>query len=190
MFNKILVALDTTESCNPLFEKALRLAQVSASDLLLLGVLEPSGDGTLPLLSYPEMTGYPPTNTESTLQLYQEHFEVCKAKSLAALSHYLDQAIAAGVQAEIKQELGDPSQVICDVAEAANAELIIVGSHGRRGLDEFLIGSVSNYVMHHAPCSVLIDRQAALQKEHAQAERTQQNAYANSTQKGASSIYK
>ncbi len=180
MFNKILVALDTAESCSPLFEKAMMLAQVTASDLILLGVLVPGGDGALPLSSFPEMTGYPLMNTDSTLQLYQEHFEARRAESLATLSRYLDSAIAAGVQAELRQELGDPGQVICNVAEAKNAELIIVGSHGRRGLDEFLVGSVSSYVMHHAPCSVLVDRDAVTQKK-----RTQKKAYAEQRKRGA-----
>jgi len=33
--------------------------------------------------------------------------------------------------------------------------VIMIGRHGRTGLAEFFLGSVSNYVMHHAPCSVL-----------------------------------
>lgn len=158
MFNKILVAIDTEESCDRLFERAMGLAQATASDLILLGVLVPGGDGTLPLLSYPETTSYPLTRVESAWQLYQERYEIYKDKGLAVLSRYLDRAIAAGVQAEIKQELGDPGEVICKVARAENAALVIVGSHGRRGFDEFLMGSVSSYVMHRAPCSVLIDR--------------------------------
>ena len=168
MFNKILVALDTEGARDHLFEKAMRLAQATASDLVLLGVLVPGKDDALSLFSYPEMTGYPLANVDSNLRIRQEHFEACKAKSLAALSHYLDEAIASGIQAKLKQELGDPGRTICHVAKAENAALIIVGSHGRRGLDEFLMGSVSSYVMHHAPCSVLVDREVVIQKEHGQ----------------------
>lgn len=164
MFNKILVAIDTEESCDLLFEKVMKLAQATNSNLVLLGVLASGGDGTLPLLSYPEMTGYPLTNVDSAWQLYQDRYEGYKAKALAVLGGYLDRAIAAGVQAELKQELGDPGEVICKVAKAENAELIIVGSHGRRGFDEFLMGSVSNYVMHRAPCSVLVNRQSVDQQ--------------------------
>jgi len=160
MFNKILVALDSQESCDSLFEKARTLAQATQADLVVLSVLAPDGDAVLPLLSYPAMNpaimGYPLTATDAVWDEYQRRYEAYKAKSLAMLTRYCDQAIAAGIQAKLSQETGEPGRVICDVAKAENADLIIVGSHGRKGLAEFLIGSVSSYVMHRAPCSVLV----------------------------------
>ncbi|MGB7084989.1 MAG: universal stress protein [Phormidesmis sp.] len=159
MFNKVLVALDTEESCSFLFEKALALAEATASDLVLLGVLTLDGGGTLPPLSYPAATGYPLTTIDSAWEIYRERYEAYKSKEEAVLKRYLDQAIAAGIQAELRQETGDPGKIVCDVAKAENADLIIVGSHRRRGLNEFLMGSVSSYVMHRAPCSVLVVHQ-------------------------------
>jgi nucleotide-binding universal stress UspA family protein len=53
---------------------------------------------------------------------------------------------------------GTPKRVILDEAEAWDADLIVVGSHGRRGLDRFLLGSVSQAVALHASCSVEIVR--------------------------------
>ncbi len=53
---------------------------------------------------------------------------------------------------------GSPKQVILDEAEDWDADLIVVGSHGRRGLDRFLLGSVSQAVALHASCSVQIVR--------------------------------
>ncbi|MGF1516635.1 MAG: universal stress protein, partial [Nodosilinea sp.] len=49
-----------------------------------------------------------------------------------------------------------PGRVICTLAKTWAADLIVVGSHRRKGLSELFLGSVSNYVMHHAPCSVLV----------------------------------
>ena len=46
--------------------------------------------------------------------------------------------------------------MICDIASAWNADLIVMGRHGRLGLEELLMGSVSNYVTHHAHCAVLV----------------------------------
>jgi nucleotide-binding universal stress UspA family protein len=51
---------------------------------------------------------------------------------------------------------GDPVTTVC---EAGNShELIVVGSHGRKGLDRFLLGSVSHGIVHQAGCSVLVVR--------------------------------
>jgi nucleotide-binding universal stress UspA family protein len=54
--------------------------------------------------------------------------------------------------------IGDPRQIILDRAEAWPADLIVLGSHGRSGLDRILIGSVSETVAIHAHCSVEVIR--------------------------------
>ena len=56
---------------------------------------------------------------------------------------------------------GDPGSAILDAAKAFRADLIVVGSHGRSGLGRFLLGSVSDRVVRHAPCSVQVVRPAA-----------------------------
>jgi nucleotide-binding universal stress UspA family protein len=61
------------------------------------------------------------------------------------------------VTTEIVPE-GDPRTAILDAAEKWPADLIVVGSHGRSGLDRFLLGSVSERVVRHAPCSVEVVR--------------------------------
>ena len=53
---------------------------------------------------------------------------------------------------------GDPRTAILDAADKWPAELIVVGSHGRSGLDRFLLGSVSERIVRHAPCSVEVVR--------------------------------
>jgi nucleotide-binding universal stress UspA family protein len=52
--------------------------------------------------------------------------------------------------------MGDPVATVCDVGNSY--DLIVVGSHGRKGLDRFLLGSVSHGVVHRAGCSVLVVR--------------------------------
>jgi nucleotide-binding universal stress UspA family protein len=54
--------------------------------------------------------------------------------------------------------IGDPRSAILDQAQAWPADLIVLGSHGRRGLDRFLIGSVAESVAIHAHCSVEVIR--------------------------------
>lgn len=53
-------------------------------------------------------------------------------------------------------ELGRPAQVIIDTADTWNADLIVVGSHGRGFWGRLTLGSVSDAVLHHAKCSVLV----------------------------------
>ncbi|MBE9205221.1 universal stress protein [Nostoc sp. LEGE 06077] len=64
-------------------------------------------------------------------------------------------AIAKGVAAEFTQELGDPSRMICEVARTWKADVIVISRRGLSGISELFLGSVSNYVLHYAPCSVL-----------------------------------
>jgi len=58
-------------------------------------------------------------------------------------------------------EEGDPKTKIIEAAAAWNADLIVVGSHGRSGVDRFLLGSVSEAVARYAPCSIEIIRDAS-----------------------------
>lgn len=64
----------------------------------------------------------------------------------------------AGFRVNTSIEEGEPRTAIVDYAERVKADLIVVGSHGRRGLSRLLLGSVSEYVARHAPCSVEIVR--------------------------------
>lgn len=64
----------------------------------------------------------------------------------------------AGYRVETAIEEAEPRTGIVDYAERVKAELIMVGSHGRRGLPRLLLGSVSEYVARHAGCSVEIVR--------------------------------
>lgn len=64
----------------------------------------------------------------------------------------------AGYRVQTAIEEGEPRTAIIDYAEQVKADLIVVGSHGRRGLSRLLLGSVSEYVARHAPCSVEIVR--------------------------------
>jgi nucleotide-binding universal stress UspA family protein len=66
---------------------------------------------------------------------------------------------AAGftVSTEVSPE-GDPPRAILKEAAAWPADLIVVGSHGRSGLERVLLGSVSDRVVRHAPCSVHVVR--------------------------------
>jgi nucleotide-binding universal stress UspA family protein len=64
----------------------------------------------------------------------------------------------AGYKTQTAVEEGDPKSKIVDQAKNWKADLIVMGSHGRKGIDRFLMGSVAETVSRHASCSVQIVR--------------------------------
>jgi nucleotide-binding universal stress UspA family protein len=65
---------------------------------------------------------------------------------------------AAGFQVHVVIEEGEPKTTILEKAAEWGADVIFMGSHGRKGIDRFLIGSVAQAVLRHAHCSVEIVR--------------------------------
>jgi len=55
-------------------------------------------------------------------------------------------------------EVGDAADAICRAAERLGVDVVIVGSHGHTGLARLFLGSVSEHVVRHAPCTVLVVR--------------------------------
>ncbi|MFN6535318.1 MAG: universal stress protein [Nostoc sp. EkiNYC01] len=153
MFKKILVALDRSEVGQKVFDQALGLANLTQASLMLLHVLSPEEDGSpyVPMVS--NFDYYPGLNNQS-FELYQKQWETFKNKGIHMLQSFSAQANTAGITTEFTQNLGNPGRIICDLARSYGADLIVMGRRGRFGLTELFLGSVSNYVLHHAPCSV------------------------------------
>ncbi len=155
MYDRILVALDSSDLSRDVLKQAIILAQSVKAKLTLLHVLS-SDEGispSMPLIPVPE---YYPSLSVATLELYQEQWKAFQAKSLALLERYRTEAETAGLTADCYQKVGRPGRTICEVAKAVKADLIMVGRRGHSGLNELIIGSVSNYVVHHASTAVLV----------------------------------
>jgi nucleotide-binding universal stress UspA family protein len=73
----------------------------------------------------------------------------------SVLADLAERARSAGVAVEIHGKAGAPADAICEVATEVEADLIVVGNKGMKGVRRVL-GSVPNSVAHQAPCSVLI----------------------------------
>ena len=160
MFKKILVAIyDSTMSRN-VFEAGLSLAKTTGASLMLLHVLSPEEKYNPGPFIYSELKYNP--NVEPILEAYREQWQKDEQQGREFLQSLTEEATKAGVKTEFKQILGYPGRNICEEAQTWSAELIVVGSRGLTGVQEMLLGSVSNYVTHHAPCSVLIVREDAL----------------------------
>jgi nucleotide-binding universal stress UspA family protein len=162
MFQKILVAIDDTESSQAIFEQALMLAkadrfsrgEATPTALMLVHVLTIVDD------FYPGDTfvGIP----ESAVRGYANRLEKREQAGIEKLRTLEATATAAGIPTEFTQNVGDPGKLICELAKTWNANLIVIGRRGLNGLSELLLGSTSNYVLHHAPCNVLTIQGTAL----------------------------
>ncbi len=147
MFNKILVAVDDSESSQAVLAQAILLAKTHQSTLMLLHVLVPTDD------VYP---GNPYVGTPaSVMEIYLDRWQKREQDGMAMLRALVAEVTAAGVPCESTQNMGDPGKSICALASSWTADLVVVGRRGVSGLNEFFLGSVSSYVLHHAPCHVL-----------------------------------
>lgn len=155
MFEKILVAVDTSPTSEVVFEKALSLAKLSNATLMITHILSPFEEGYPEIPVYPGVDSYYPVLYEEAAKVYAKQVEQFAQKSFEFVKGLTNQATAEGIPTEYTQNSGEPGRMICQLANNWGADVIILGRRGRTGLSELVLGSVSNYVLHHAPCSVL-----------------------------------
>ncbi|MCC0177775.1 universal stress protein [Waterburya agarophytonicola K14] len=154
MLNKILVALDYSETSQTVFNSALSLAKTTGAELMIMHILG-EDEPNYPVI--PSYTYYPVLD-DYDYNLYQKRYQDYKQEGIKFLQQKNKEAQAASIKSEFVQLTGNPGREICKLANTWSADIILVGSRGLKGLKEMFLGSVSNYVTHHAPCSVLIIR--------------------------------
>jgi nucleotide-binding universal stress UspA family protein len=140
---KILLAIDDSKFSQAATEVVATQAKPQGTEVRVLHVIEP-----IPI--YPDGQAWGYGGSEFTAGQRKE------AEELVARA--AQRMREAGFQVTTAIEAGNPKVVIIDSAAEWAADLIILGSHGRKGLDRFLIGSVSEAVARHARCSVQIVR--------------------------------
>ena len=154
MWQKILVAVDLSPIAEIVFDRAINLAKTSGASLILLHVLSSDEEeAPTPVLYSVEY----PLN-QQVVEEYQKQWQAFQAKGFAALEAMKNEAIKQDVNTEIMQIFGRPERIISKQAKQSAVSLIIMGNRGRSGLKELFLGSVSNYVIHHSHCDVLIVR--------------------------------
>jgi nucleotide-binding universal stress UspA family protein len=101
-----------------------------------------------------------------------EKAQMAQAESAAENAAALIRQLLPGVNLDLTTEIsiGSPPQVIVETAKDWNADLIVIGSHGRGFWKRLMLGSVSDAVVHHAPCSVLVIRDAETLTENTESE--------------------
>ena len=138
MFSSLLVAVDGSESAKKAFEKSIYLAQKCSSKIDLVHVVQCELGG----------------DSANTFEIIDE----LKNQATKMLEEYKNQAAKNNISIQIMVTQGDPAKVIIELAKAKSYDLIIMGTRGRTAFQELLIGSVSQKVMHHASCPVMVVR--------------------------------
>lgn len=146
MYKRILVPVDGSTTSNRALTSALQLARETGAQVRLLYVVEEM----VYLSGYDQFGVY----SGDVAKIVRESGEKVLDDSMAI-------ATAAGVQADhvlvdtFTQRLGD---VVADAAKAWNADLVVVGTHGRRGIGRVLMGSGAEEIVRLAPVPVLVIR--------------------------------
>lgn len=148
MYTRILVAVDGSNTSRRAFEAALALAKSSNAVLQPFYVVE-----NTPM--YFEAPGYDPSVLRNRLVEEGKELGAEFAKAMAGL----------GVKGELAvgeaSSLDDVSVVVLKAAVAFNADLLVMGTHGRRGFQRLILGSVAERCIRQASLPVLLIPSAA-----------------------------
>lgn len=137
----VLLATDLSATSSPAEREALKLAAGLHARLVAVSVIDA---GALRL---------PGGRFRARVDQVRDEREVA-AQALVARAQDM------GVPTAFLVWEGDPGEAIVDAATAEHADLIVLGTHGRRGVERSLLGSVSDHVVRHAPCPVVVVRGA------------------------------
>lgn len=146
MYQRILVPVDGSDTAKQAWSTALSMAKSSGGRVRAVHVVEEMAY----LSGYDQFGGYS-----------GDLIRVMKETGAKVLEEAMAAARAAGVEADnmlfdkFGERLGD---TVADAAKLWNADLIVVGTHGRRGLGRVLLGSGAEQIIRQAPVPVLVVR--------------------------------
>lgn len=109
----------------------------------------------------PWWTGFPVDGSPQLLPIYGDAANASRGEHEELAREMTAQLRSAGRAAEPDRREGDAATELLAAARAWEADLIVMGTHGRTGLARLVLGSVARNVLHHATCSVLIAREPA-----------------------------
>jgi nucleotide-binding universal stress UspA family protein len=142
MFKRILVPTDGSDITAKAVTTAIALARLSAAELFVLAVKEP-----FPYSAISEMQPVPP----------QEFFDAQERVAAARVKAATDEAADLTCHGHTVEAL-HPWEAILDHAKAQSCDLIVMASHGRRGVTALLLGSETQKVLTHSNLPVLVVR--------------------------------
>jgi|SRR5664280_109016 nucleotide-binding universal stress UspA family protein len=139
---KILLGIDDSKSSGDVVAAIVKQFQPDKTEIRVMHVLQP----------------LVPTAPPQMAAAYAPELEYQKKEALELVERIAGDLRSAGFITHTAIGLGDVREKIIDSAADLHADLIVVGSHGRTGIERFLLGSVAESVARNAKCSVLIVR--------------------------------
>jgi nucleotide-binding universal stress UspA family protein len=158
VLQKILIATGDSPESAAVFKSGLTLAEKYGAQISILHVLNLFQSG-FEAVGNPLMGGTYPLMNDLLIQQYQQELKDREQQGRQRLESYAREATARNIPAEIYQNTGDAGRTICEIAKNDRADVIVMGRNQKSMLSEIFLGSTSNYVLHHAPCSVLVIQQ-------------------------------
>ncbi|HSD89391.1 MAG TPA: universal stress protein [Kofleriaceae bacterium] len=147
----ILVPTDMSEGAEEALDFACELAQKLGATVHLLNVIG------IPTLGVPELgIGLTSTLVDTLVRENEE-----------ALEKLADRKRAGALIGQVLLRTGDARDMICQTAKELGVDLVVMGTHGRRGVTRALLGSVTESVVRSAPCPVLTIRPHTVHHEAA-----------------------
>ena len=130
---RMLVALDFSDSSRHALSTAMMIAERAVqAELLALHVLSPHDDAVTAA-----------SECEHSIDKMRGMVEGVRARNPSSVAVHFDAVH------------GDPADIIAQRARTHHADVIVLGTHSRKGIDRLLLGSVAETVVREAPCSVL-----------------------------------
>ncbi|EOG9017234.1 universal stress protein [Staphylococcus pseudintermedius] len=142
MYKNILIAVDGSHEAEWAFNKAVAVAKRNNAKLIIVNVID--------------------SRTYTSFEVYDSHFTE-KSKSFAEklLGGYRQVAQDEGIQnVETRLEFGSPKSVLPKLAsdENSDVDLVMCGTSGLNAVERFIVGSVSEAIVRHSACDVLVVR--------------------------------
>ncbi len=153
---QLLAAVDFSKTTNAVLEQAAKLATALDAKLWIVHVT--SDETQAMAYESAQFTGYAPEfinlpgDVKLARDLSAEEFKREHAQLLEISANLRER----GIDAQSLLLKGDAAKLILEKAKDLQAEIILLGSHGHGLLHKALLGSVSEAVMHKAPCNVMV----------------------------------
>ncbi len=151
---KILLAVDGSEASDAAIDEVRQRPWPTDSTVRVLSVVEQYMPST------PDVVLASMTFEEIRARLSEDAERLTRAAA--------ERVAAPSITVETDVREGDPRTAILDAADDWNADLIVVGSHGRTGLERLVMGSVAQSVVAHARCSVQVVRRRSRDRRPSQ----------------------